>query len=132
MQWARIHTMIGLNDRQLFLKANTCVSLQIGSLFDLANMPLLSISCQFNVIDDNIHKLQRHVYNFTPERAVDGAPSRIPTLKCLIPIMPKLHPWGMTQAKDRTSRSLCFISFICENTHKFRYKKSLKLTFNDV
>ena len=24
MQWARIHTMIGLNDRQLFWKANTC------------------------------------------------------------------------------------------------------------
>ena len=24
MQWARIHTMIGLNNRQLFRKANTC------------------------------------------------------------------------------------------------------------
>ena len=25
MQWARIHIMIGLNDRQLFWKANTCI-----------------------------------------------------------------------------------------------------------
>ena len=28
MQWARIHTMIGLNDRQLFWNANTCYGIR--------------------------------------------------------------------------------------------------------
>ena len=31
---------------------------------------------------------------------------------------PKSDPWGMTQARELKSRLICFISFICEKTHK--------------
>ena len=34
------------------------------------------------------------------------------------PSPPKSHPWGMTQATEWKSRLICFVSFICENTHK--------------
>ena len=38
------------------------------------------------------------------------------------PSAPKSHPWGMTQATESKSRLICFVSFICENTHKVWYK----------
>ena len=31
---------------------------------------------------------------------------------------PKSHPWGMTQATEWKSCRICFMSFICEKTHK--------------
>ena len=31
---------------------------------------------------------------------------------------PKSHPWGKTQGTEWKSRLICFVSFICENTHK--------------
>ena len=31
---------------------------------------------------------------------------------------PKSDPWGMTQAAEWKSRLICFISFMCEKTHK--------------
>ena len=46
--------------------------------------------------------------------------------KSLIPLVPpsapKSHPWGMAQATEYKSRLICFVSFICENTHKIWYK----------
>ena len=33
------------------------------------------------------------------------------------PSAPKSHPWGMTQATELKFRLICFVSFICENTH---------------
>ena len=45
-------------------------------------------------------------------------------------------PWGMTQATEWKSRLICFISFICEMTHKVWLYNSLKLTLkqkcNDI
>ena len=38
------------------------------------------------------------------------------------PSAPKSHPWGMTQGTEWKSRLICFVSFICENTHKVSYK----------
>ena len=38
------------------------------------------------------------------------------------PSVPKSHPWGMTQGTEWKSRLICFVSFICENTHKVWYK----------
>ena len=38
------------------------------------------------------------------------------------PIAPKSHPWGMTHLTEWKSRLICFVSFICENTHKFWHK----------
>ena len=35
---------------------------------------------------------------------------------------PKSHPWGMTQATEWKFYSICFISIICENTHKVWYE----------
>ena len=35
---------------------------------------------------------------------------------------PKSDPWGMTQATEWKSRLICFISFICEKTHKVWFK----------
>ena len=35
---------------------------------------------------------------------------------------PKSDPWGMTQAREWKSRLICFISFICEKTHKVWFK----------
>ena len=37
-------------------------------------------------------------------------------------VTPKSHPWGMTQAAKWKSRLICFISFICEKTHKIWFK----------
>ena len=34
-----------------------------------------------------------------------------------IPTAPKSHPCGMTQASEQKSCLLCFVSFICKNTH---------------
>ena len=34
----------------------------------------------------------------------------------------KSHPLGMTQATKWNFRLICFVSFICENTHKVWYK----------
>ena len=34
------------------------------------------------------------------------------------PTPPKSDPWGMTQASERNSRSICFISFIFKTTYK--------------
>ena len=38
------------------------------------------------------------------------------------PSAPRSHPWGMTQATEWKSRLICFVSFICESTHKVWYK----------
>ena len=35
---------------------------------------------------------------------------------------PMSHPWGMSQATELKLRLICFVSFICENTHKVWYK----------
>ena len=62
------------------------------------------------------------VYKVTLECALDGAQSQIPTLKFLNPQHPKSHPLGMTQATEWKFSLICFISLICENTHKVCYK----------
>ena len=59
-----------------------------------------------------------HWYQQWLERAVNGAPWQIPTLKFWPASTHKSHPWGMTLATD----SICFLYFICENTHKVWYK----------
>ena len=42
---------------------------------------------------------------------------------CLTPwVPPSAHPWGMTQVTEWKSRLICFVSFICEKTHKIWYK----------
>ena len=38
------------------------------------------------------------------------------------PSAPKSHPWGMTQTTEWKSRLICFVSCICESTHKVWYK----------
>ena len=38
------------------------------------------------------------------------------------PSAPKSHPLGMTQLTELKSCLICFVSFICENTHKVWYK----------
>ena len=38
------------------------------------------------------------------------------------PSIPKSHHWGMTQGTEWKFCSICFISFICEKTHKIWYK----------
>ena len=38
------------------------------------------------------------------------------------PQHPQVPPLGHDQATELKSRSICFISFICENTHKFGTK----------
>ena len=43
---------------------------------------------------------------------------------------PKSHPWGMTQATKWKSRLICFISFICEKTHKVWFKNLLNWLSN--
>ena len=52
---------------------------------------------------------------------------------------PKSHPWGMTQAAKLKSRLICFISFICEKTHKVWFKNLWNwlsnwnlMIFNDI
>ena len=35
---------------------------------------------------------------------------------------PKVTPWGMTRVTEWKSSLICFVSFICENTHKFGIK----------
>ena len=52
---------------------------------------------------------------------------------------PKSHPWGMTQAAKWKSRLICFISFICEKTHKVWFKNLWNwlsnwnlMIFNDI
>ena len=52
---------------------------------------------------------------------------------------PKSHPWGMTQAAKWKSRLICFISFICEETHKVWFKNLWNwlsiwnlMIFNDI
>ena len=44
------------------------------------------------------------------------------------PRAPKSHSWGMTQATEWKSCLICFVSFICENTHKVWYK-NLEIDF---
>ena len=53
---------------------------------------------------------------------MDGVSLQIPTLKLLTPSTSKSYSWGMTQATEWNFRSICFIHFICENTHNVRYK----------
>ena len=38
------------------------------------------------------------------------------------PSIPKSDPWVMTQVTEWKSCLICFVSFICENTHKVWYK----------
>ena len=38
------------------------------------------------------------------------------------PQRPKFPPWGMTSVTEWKSFLICFVSFICENTHKVWYK----------
>ena len=35
---------------------------------------------------------------------------------------PESHPWGITQGTELKSYLICFVSFICEKTHKVWYK----------
>ena len=35
---------------------------------------------------------------------------------------PKSDPWGMTQVREWKSRPICFMSYICEKTHKVWFK----------
>ena len=37
-------------------------------------------------------------------------------------LTPQDHPWGMTQATECKSRLKCFVSFICDKTHKVWFK----------
>ena len=55
----------------------------------------------------------------TLERAVDGVPWRIPTLKFLTPSIPKVPPLEHDPGNRIKFLSICFLSFICENTHGF-------------
>ena len=56
------------------------------------------------------------------ERAVDGAPSQIPTLKFLTPPAPRSPTPGHDLGNRMKFCSICFLSFICENTHTVWYK----------
>ena len=72
------------------------------------------------VFPDHTHYFR---YNNKLECAVNWAPSQIPMLKFLTPQHPKSHPLGMTPATEWKLCSICFLSFICENTHtKFGIK----------
>ena len=49
------------------------------------------------------------------ERAVDGAPSQIPTLNILTPQHPKSHPWRMIPATEWKLCSICFLSYLWQH-----------------
>ena len=46
------------------------------------------------------------------------------------PSAPKSHPGGMTQGTEWKSRLICFVTFICRNTHKVWYKNLLNWLCN--
>ena len=66
------------------------------------------------------------------EHAVDGAPSQIPSLKFLTPPAPRSPTPGHDLATEWKFCSICFLSFICESTHKVRYKDLWNWHFNDI
>ena len=86
-------------------------------------------SCQFQRF---YTKLCVCSHKYKLERAVDGAPLQIPTLKFLLPQHPEVPPQGMTLATEWKFCSICFLYFICENTYKVWYKNLWNWHVNDI
>ena len=60
--------------------------------------------------------------NVKPERAVDGAPSQIPTLKFFTPPASRSPSPGHDLGNRMKILFNMFFIFFCENTHKVWYK----------
>ena len=50
-----------------------------------------------------------------------------PHAKVFDPSTPKSHSWGKTPTTERKLCSICFLYFICENTHNVCYKKIFEI-----
>ena len=107
-----------------------------GFLFLLTTKYLICIGKIWKRLPENPENVEmRHgdiILTLQLERAVHGAPSQITTLKFWTPQHPAVPPWGMTLATEWKFCSICFLSFICENTHKVLHKNLWKWHVNDI
>ena len=90
-------------------------------------MTLLHLHVNLNAADDESIQnkmLYIHVGKniFKLERAVDGTPLQITTLKFLIPKHAQVPPLGHDPGNKMIIPFNMFLSFICENKHKVWYK----------
>ena len=70
----------------------------------LLHMPFMQVTHTPNLVEFRKKKKKKKIDRATPHGT------------------PKSHPWGMTQAAKWKSHLICFISFICEKTHKVWFK----------
>ena len=114
------HTPVNMTtDWQLILTktGNLGVKLANESNQRFCSQPLMYV--YFTKLNKNMFKLMYTNNNNKLERAVDGAPSQIPTLKFLTPPAPAVPTRGMTLATEWKFCSIRFLSFFVRTHTKF-------------
>ena len=104
------------------VKAARPVSPLYGSYHKVSTVVPLLLDCS------GLLPIPGHVISVSRRRRPGSGVSRFsaketqPMFKIMSLCAPKSQRWGMAQASEQISHLICFIYFICKNTHKVWYK----------